>query len=202
MSRRVLRLATLLWLCVCLSGCWFVVRFVDDQSLTLDKRFHGRWKLADGSGELVIAHGAGCAIVQFIADDELLRLCSLATADDYVLTAFYDMSDDRAVREYTLGVARWYSADRVGLVMLDGKVALDELTAPYALELRDAQCSTRDVSEQEQAACSRLLLDVTQLPPPSTTALAKLYATGCCSNDQDESILLRISAVNAAAMEE
>jgi hypothetical protein len=202
---RVVRICALLFLSVCLSGCWFVVRFVDDLSLTLDSRFHGRWQLIDGSGELVIAQAKGCALVQFIADDDLLRLCSLGSAGDYVLIAMHDLRDTSAVasaREYTLGVARWHSADRMGLVMLDGKVTLDELGVPYSNEQRDPDCSTRPADEQAQSACTRLLLDTQQITAPAATTLASLYASGCCTDDEDESILRRMPTQAAASGKE
>lgn len=201
--KRCLRLMLLLVVALSLSGCWFVVRFVDDSALTLDPRFQGRWTLADGSGELVIAAGSGCGLVQFIAEDDSLRLCSLGGAGDYVLTAFYDLSaEDRSVREYTIGVARWYADDRVGLVMLDAQVALDELAMPYAHESRDPACAQRPADEQQQSGCSRLLVDLTALPAVTDTTLATLYRTGCCTDDDDESILVRTHASGRATRKE
>lgn len=191
--QRVIRVCVLLALSLCLSACWFVVRFADDSQLRLDPRFFGRWQLADGSGELVIASSRGCSLVQFIAEDDSLRLCSLGQAGDYVLTAFHDLNaPNDGAREYTLGVARWYTADRLGLVMLDGKVTLDELSAPYVNERRDPDCAQREPEDQAKSSCTRLLIDVAQLPPLQEGTLAKLYASGCCTQDDDESVLLRV----------
>lgn len=194
----ILRVLIIAWLSCCLSGCWFVVRLVDDQSLHLDPRFHGRWQTADGSGELVITAGRGCSLVQMLAENGLLRLCSLGAGGDYVLTAFHELGEsgtaELAAREYTLVVARWYGLDRLGLVMVDAKVALAELDAPHVLEIRDPACAARSDKEQQQPACTRLVLDPAQLSVPSQHTLAALYASGCCTGENDESILLRVAA--------
>lgn len=175
-----------------LSGCWFVVRIADDLDLSMDPAVHGRWALADGSGQLVIPSGQGCALVQVLGASEQLRWCELGRAGDYRLTAFLELREPTEVREYTLAVLRWYDADRLGLVMVDAQVAVTELELNHQIELRDPACATLPEEDRERPACTRLVVHAGQATEWSETALQRLYASGCCTDPDDESILLRV----------
>lgn len=206
MRRSMARLLVLLPLLLALAGCWFTVRFTDDAALRLEPRFAGRWQTPDG--ELQIAAGPGCGYLQVIADDDSLRLCSLGSAGDYTLVALYELDDEAvagADREYTLGVARWYHADRMGLAMADAVQVLDGLQIRYQRESRDPDCAGKPVAEQQEWKCSRALLDPAAVPARlDTQVLARLYADACCENgsNKDETVLRRVPARPRRAMED
>lgn len=170
----------LLWLlaCLALSGCWFEVRFTDEDQLRLDPRFHGRWTatLENKPVDIQIASGRGCGLLQLIAEDETYRICSIVSAGDHAVLALHELkSEITAVHEYSLVLAHWQSAQGFELIAVDADVVLQALAWPQQRELRNAECETAEPQKQSGSGCTRFVLTAAALET-SAAQLSSLYA--------------------------